>query len=194
MHFISSLLNSQKVAATTAASWHAGKPRKQTGELSRACCLQLAEFPWGVSGTGHSVCQTESHPAGSPCSTFHPERNYVLPHFRRKTAVWCSILETCERSVIEKSAVSRQLGSSQGQRLLQWLDCPVLWAKTSGFNDTHINFNMLSLSSVIKHQHMLPVIHHHTKWFVFMQTPYTWGLDRPVWSINSWSYTNPLIS
>lgn len=104
VHFTGSLLSSRVVLATTAASRQAGKPRKQSGEWSRACCFQLAEFPWGVSGTGHSVCQTESHPAGSPCSTFHPERNCVPPHFRRKTAVWCSILETCERSVIERVA------------------------------------------------------------------------------------------
>ncbi|KAI4806906.1 hypothetical protein KUCAC02_017696, partial [Chaenocephalus aceratus] len=47
---------------------------------------------------------TQSHPAGSPCSTFHPERNYVPPHFRRKTVVWCYILETCESCVRERVA------------------------------------------------------------------------------------------
>lgn len=141
-----------------------------------------------MSGTGHSVCQTESHPAGSPCSTFHPEWNCVPPHFRRKTAVWCSILETCERSVIGRVASHGSWGPLRVSSYRTVLCEPK-------FNGTHyINFNMLSLCAVIKHKHMFPVILRHTKWFVFMQKPYTWGLDRPVWSINSWSYTNPLIS
>lgn len=150
----------------------ARRPRKQKVEWSRPCCLQLTEFPWGVSEAGYSFCQTESHPARSPCSTFHREQNCVPPHFRRKTAVWCSILETCERSVIKFRA-----------------------APPSAKNSTHyINFPMLTLCTVIKHKHMLPVILHHSEWFVFMQTPHTWGLDAPVWRFHSWSYTNPLIS
>lgn len=135
------------------------------------------------------LCLSDGVPSGgSPCSTFHPEQNCVPPHFRRKTAVWCSILETCERSVIERAACHDSCGPLK-------LSTALPSAKNSAFDRSHyINFNMLILCTVIKHEHMTLVILGHSEWFVFVQTPYTWGLDSPVWRFNSWPCANPLIS
>lgn len=146
-----------------------------------------------VSGTGYAVCQTESHPARSPCLRFQPEWNCVPPHFRRKTAVWCSVLETCEASVTERAACHGSGGALEVNAGWRWGEL----ASVGRFDCTPCaNFDTAQqLNANTCRQWRSTAL----GWISSQHKGLTHrASDRPAWSINSWSLshvdTNPFIT